>query len=148
MRHLQKQPSGFTLIEILMVVLLVSIVSAVAIPQFIDFRKDAKIAVSQEKLNSIRLSITGDARTQRTGYISHMGALPANLTDLTTKGTKIDFDPISKTGWNGPYIDSSVTDWNLDAWGTALQYSSTNRNIKSCGPNKTCGDSDDLTVTF
>lgn len=148
MRAFKTQPSGFTLIEILMVVLLVSIVSAFAIPQFIDFRKDAKIAVTQDRLNSFRLAITGDARTQRTGYISHMGAIPSNLTDLTTKGTKVDYDPISKTGWNGPYVDSTVTDWNLDAWGTALVYSSSGRSIKSCGPNKTCGDSDDLTVTF
>lgn len=142
------QPSGFTLIEVLMVIVLASIIAVVSIPQFIDFQKDAKIAVTKDKLLTIRQAILGNAKTYQTGYISHLGAVPANLTDLTTKGSKANYDPISKLGWNGPYIDSSASDWNKDAWGTNLVYNANARTITSCGPNLSCGDSDDISVSF
>lgn len=131
-----------------MAISLVAIVSAVALPRFINFGTDARTSVTNQRLSSLRAAITGDASRNQAGYISHMGALPATLADLTTKGTKPDYNPINKTGWNGPYIDGNVNGWNLDSWGTAYQYSTATRTIRSCGANATCGDGDDITVTF
>lgn len=54
-----KSNQGFTLIEILMVILLVAILSAVAIPQFLDFRTEAKNASTNMGLSVIRTGITG-----------------------------------------------------------------------------------------
>ena len=45
---------GFTLIEIVMVILLVAIMAAVAIPNFVDFRKEAKNASTNGALGSLR----------------------------------------------------------------------------------------------
>ncbi|MGZ3711943.1 MAG: type II secretion system protein [Bdellovibrionota bacterium] len=143
-----KNNSGFTLIEILMVVLLVSIVSTVAIVKMIDFRSDAKAAVTRERLSSFRDAIVGDASLNRNGYLSHMNAVPTSLNDLTTRGVQPVYDPINKIGWNGPYIDGNVIGWNLDGWGVAYVYSAAARTITSCGPDKTCGNADDISVTF
>jgi prepilin-type N-terminal cleavage/methylation domain-containing protein len=139
---------GFTLIEILMVIALVGIVSAVSIPRMIDFRTDAKIAVTKDRLNSLRSAIVGDAASDRRGFLSHMNTVPTSLSDLTTRGAQAVYDPVNKIGWNGPYIDGTVTGWDLDGWSTAYVYSAAGRTITSCGPDKTCGNADDISVTF
>ncbi len=146
--------SGFTIIEILMVIALVGIVSAVALPQFLDFRKEANTAVTKQKLNELKVAIVGDPRIasngryEQPGYLNHMGAAPAALNDLRVRGAQAIYDPFSKRGWRGPYITISDSSWNIDSWGSTLQYSSATRTIRSCGSDKVCNNADDLTVTF
>lgn len=57
MRALGKH-SGFTLIELVMVILLLAVIAAVAIPNFIDFRTDAKNAATQGALGAFRSAIS------------------------------------------------------------------------------------------
>lgn len=53
----QMNQRGFTLIEILMVIMLVAILAAVSIPQFIDFRTDAKQAATASAVGALRTAI-------------------------------------------------------------------------------------------
>jgi MSHA pilin protein MshA len=48
---------GFTLIELVMVILLLAILSAIAIPNFIDFRTDAKNAATYGALGALRSAV-------------------------------------------------------------------------------------------
>jgi len=114
--------------------------------------------VTNTKLNAIKVAIIGDARFvaggkySKQGYETHCLAVPTVITDLSTQpasGTCASvYDPFTKQGWRGPYVDSTNADWSKDAWGTALVYSSAGRTIKSCGPDSTCGNSDDITLSF
>jgi type II secretory pathway pseudopilin PulG len=137
-----------------MVILLVGILSAVAVTQYVDFRKDAKTNVTLARMNELRMAIVGDPRQVAagqyvsSGFISQVGSVPTALADLTAQGAYPTYDPYSKTGWRGPYISTLQADWQKDAWGTAFQYDAGARTITSCGANLTCGDGDDIVVSF
>ena len=153
--------SGFTLIELLMAIAIVAILSSVAISQFVDFSRDAKTSVTQERLNALKTAIIGDSRFfaagqySNAGFESHCQAPPVSLNDLITQPTTgvcaTGYNPFQKVGWRGPYVSSSDPSWNKDAWGTALEYFVVGppaRTIRSCGPDLICGNSDDISVTF
>ena len=67
-----KNESGFTIIEMLMVILLVAILAGTAIPQFLDFRTEAKDAASKSSLGSLRTGIAN----QKGNMILRCGAGP------------------------------------------------------------------------
>jgi prepilin-type N-terminal cleavage/methylation domain-containing protein len=53
-----KGVKGFTLIELVMVILLLAILAAIAIPNFIDFRTDAKNGATYGALGALRSAIS------------------------------------------------------------------------------------------
>ena len=145
---------GFSLIEILMVLILIAVLSKIAISSFVNLSTDSRITVTTEKLNEMKRAIVGDSRRVANGqylnpgFENNMGAVPTALTDLTVIGAQAVYNPFTKRGWRGPYLSNTDASWNLDAWGTAIVYSSGARTLVSWGPNKAAGGGDDITVTF
>lgn len=73
---MKKQQSGFTLIELIMVIVVLGILAAFALPKFADLSSDAKKA----SLNGLAGSLKSAAGIARSAQLADGGALGASVT--------------------------------------------------------------------
>lgn len=134
------QCQGFTLIELVIVIVVLAIVSAVAIPYFGDITENAKVTSTREEMNRLRVAIIGDPRVTASGayincgYLNDVGFAPSALVDLVSKPDSVaPYNKFTRQGWNGPYIDSAGGEYLTDAWGAVYSYDPNTRTITSTG---------------
>lgn len=130
---------GFTLLELVTVLILIGILSAIAIPAFHNIHTEARIKATFQEMKELQKAIMGDSEFR--GYMQDVGALPTNLSDLY--GAQAGgYNPFLQTGGSrGGYISdvdgdgNGVADILEDAWGHPYAWDSATGVLYSFGPN-------------
>ena len=78
---------GFTLIELILVIVVLGIMAALAIPKFLDMRVDAKTSATKGALGGVRSAVANYKANQVTKSLTP--EIPT-LASLTTAGTVMD----------------------------------------------------------
>lgn len=123
---------AFTLIELMLVVIIIGILSAMIMPRLAGRSEQARVQAAKTDINS-NLGIALDL------YEMDMGSYPDSLDSLTTKAPGAD-------NWRGPYIKKKP----LDPWGRPYVYkypgehNPASYDLYSLGKDGQAGTEDDI----
>lgn len=117
--------SGLSLIELLVIIVVVSILVAVAMQSMTSSVEDMRRVATEREMEALAQAIVGNpslvsggARSDF-GYVGDIGALPPNLQALRT-------NPGGWATWDGPYLSpgfaQDTTGYLADEWGQAYGY--------------------------
>ena len=93
-RHeLRHRQSGFTLVEILLVVIIIAILASVALPRITGRKKESEIAATKAEIANLGTALSL--------YEMDMGEFPKSLQDLFAS-------PGGSDKWKGPYLEKGM----------------------------------------
>jgi len=135
-RHNRRRRAGFTLIEVLLVLVILVILGSLSVAMFTNTQTNANIKAAQSQI--------GLFKTPLDQYHLDMNRYPSRLEDLLQRPA----DAANPNQWKGPYLEGSSIP--VDPWGNPYQYDpSGTRNpnrpdIWSLGPDGVDNTDDDI----
>ena len=122
---------GFTLIELMLVVIIIGVLAMMVMPRLVGRSEEARTAAGKADISNISVGLDM--------FEMHIGHYPASLDELMQKGSNPDT-------WKGPYLKKAPK----DPWGREYHYKcpgthNSDYDLYSAGPNGIEGDNDDVT---
>jgi len=126
---------GFTLIELMVVIVILGLLAALVAPKFLKRGEEAKVTTTQVQMKNIEQALKL--------YKLHNSFFPTTDQGLKALVEKPETEPVPKN-WKGPYMDKVPK----DAWGNEFIYISDGKHFTliSPGPDGEEGTEDDLKV--
>lgn len=137
--RIRRRARGFTLLEVLMVIVILGVLAAVIVPNFISTGDKARKDLAREQ-------VTSGLATQLELFRTHTGRYPTTEEGLAALLTKPDDETIAEK-WGGPYVKKTPK----DPWGHELiyrapgEYNADGFDLSSAGPDGVPGNDDDVT---
>lgn len=131
--------TGFTLVEMLIVLGILVLLFAMVVPRFIGSQKKAKVDLAKIQIGNFRAALER--------YYVDCDQFPTSEQGLQALVSR-PADLPDNVAWRGPYVSGDIT---VDPWGNPYQYeypptrgSGDTPDIWSFGPNGEEGDDDDI----
>jgi general secretion pathway protein G len=138
MRATLRRERGFTLVELLVVIVVLAVLAAVVIPKFVDSGLRSKESALKSNLSLLRNAVSL--------FQNDTGAYPATLADLAATSAPANgldssgnTKSITASDWHGPYIQALPTD---PVSGAAFTYGTTSPNVGKVTSSATGNGSD------
>jgi general secretion pathway protein G len=134
LRHGGRKESGFTLVEMLLVLLILATLAAIVVPKFAGRTEQAKITAAQTQIKSFETVL--DSFEVDNGYYPKGDE---GLQDLVVQ-------PRDATKWHGPYLPEIPVDpWEHPYIFTCPgKYNPSSYDLLSLGPDGRNGTEDDI----
>lgn len=105
-KRMKERQKGFTLVELLLVLVILALIGTVVLPSIIGQAEGAKVKAASSQISRLGMSVEA--------YYLDTGSTPDSLDALVN-------EPSGVNGWNGPYVKSSLL---KDPWGKDYQFRS------------------------
>ncbi|TCK05320.1 type II secretion system major pseudopilin GspG [Phorcysia thermohydrogeniphila] len=133
---MKKLRAGFTLIELMIVIVILGLLAALVAPKFLKSGEEAKVTTTQVQMKNVEQALKL--------YKLHNSVYPTTEQGLKALVEKPETEPVPKN-WKGPYMDEVPK----DAWGNEFIYISDGKHFTliSPGPDGEEGTEDDIKVS-